>query len=87
MLLDEVLRVDLTFIVTNVAKNDPVVGVEKLVVFVVGCHKRISPGPDGIRYFQVWPSSKVRKVLFVRVGQEAPLFDERTLQLIGAPGR
>ena len=39
--------------------------------------------PDGIQYFLAWPSaSKVRKVLFVRAGQEAPLFDEKTLHLI-----
>jgi hypothetical protein len=38
--------------------------------------------PDGIQYFQVLPSSKARKVLFVRVGQDEPLFDEKTLRLI-----
>lgn len=38
--------------------------------------------PDGIQYFEAWPAGKVRKVLFVRAGQEEPLFDEKTLQLI-----
>jgi hypothetical protein len=38
--------------------------------------------PDGIQYFEVHPGSKVRKVLFVRVGQDEPLFDENTLQLV-----
>lgn len=38
--------------------------------------------PDGIQYFQAWPAGTVRKVLFVRVGQDEPLFDEQTLQLI-----
>ena len=38
--------------------------------------------PDGIQYFEVHPASKVRKVLFVRVGQDEPLFDEKTLELI-----
>lgn len=38
--------------------------------------------PDGIQYFQVWPTSTVRKVVFVRVGQDEPLFDEQTMQLI-----
>jgi hypothetical protein len=37
--------------------------------------------PDGIRYFEAWPASKARKVLFVRVGQDEPLFDEQTLRL------
>ena len=41
--------------------------------------------PDGIQYFEVHPASKTRRVLFVRVGQELPLFDEKTLQLIGTP--
>lgn len=38
--------------------------------------------PDGIQYFEAWPQSGVRKVLFVREGQDEPLFDEKTLQLI-----
>jgi hypothetical protein len=33
--------------------------------------------PDGIQYFEVQPGA--RKVLFVRVGQDTPLFDEKTL--------
>jgi hypothetical protein len=37
--------------------------------------------PDGIQYFEVYPASKARKVLFVRVGQDEPLFDEQTLKL------
>jgi hypothetical protein len=36
--------------------------------------------PDGIQYFEVRPSSNIRKLLFVRVGQDEPLFDERTLR-------
>lgn len=39
--------------------------------------------PDGIQYFEVQPSSGAHEILFVRVGQEAPLFDEQTLRLIG----
>jgi len=38
--------------------------------------------PDGIQYFEVWPASRARKVLFVRVGQDEPLFDEKNLRLI-----
>lgn len=38
--------------------------------------------PDGIQYFEVSTKSKVRKVLFVRIGQDEPLFDEQALQLI-----
>jgi hypothetical protein len=37
--------------------------------------------PDGVQYFEAQPASGVRKVLFVRVGQEEPLFDEATLRL------
>ena len=36
--------------------------------------------PDGIQYFEVHPGA--RSVLFVRVGQDEPLFDEKTLRLI-----
>lgn len=32
--------------------------------------------PDGIQYFEVHPT----KILFVRVGQDIPLFDEQTLR-------
>jgi hypothetical protein len=39
--------------------------------------------PDGIQYFEVQPASGAHEILFVRVGQEAPLFDEQTLRLIG----
>lgn len=35
--------------------------------------------PDGIQYFEAQPGA--RKVLFVRVGQDEPLFDEKTLRL------
>jgi hypothetical protein len=35
--------------------------------------------PDGIQYFEVQPGA--RRVLFVRVGQDEPLFDEKTLRL------
>ena len=41
--------------------------------------------PDGIQYFEVQPASGARKVLFVRIGQDEPLFDEQTLRLL--PGR
>lgn len=37
--------------------------------------------PDGIQYFEAQPGA--RKVLFVRVGQDVPLFDEKTLKVIG----
>jgi hypothetical protein len=38
--------------------------------------------PDGIQYFETHPGSAARKVLFVRVGQDQPLFDEQTLRLL-----
>ncbi len=41
--------------------------------------------PDGIQYFEAQPKSGARKVLFVRVGQDEPLFDEKTLRLLPAP--
>lgn len=41
-------------------------------------------GPDGVSYFEAQPSRNARKVLFVLVGQEAPLFDEDTLRLLPA---
>ncbi len=41
--------------------------------------------PDGIQYWEAQPASGARKVLFVRVGQDTPLYDERTLRLL--PGR
>ena len=38
--------------------------------------------PDGIQYFEVEPNSAAaHKVLFVRVGQDTPLFDEATLRV------
>lgn len=40
---------------------------------------------DGIQYWEAQPASRAKKVLFVRVGQETPLFDERTLRLLPAP--
>jgi len=39
-------------------------------------------GPEGVQYFEA--QEGVRKVLFVRVGQEDPLFDEKTLRLLPA---
>lgn len=41
--------------------------------------------PDGQQFFAVWPTSAVRRLLFVRVGQDTPLFDEMTLQLLLPP--
>lgn len=38
--------------------------------------------PDGIQYFEVQPRSGAHRVLFVRVGQDEPLFDEKTLRLL-----
>ncbi|HEY2344386.1 MAG TPA: hypothetical protein VGH80_00735 [Xanthomonadaceae bacterium] len=37
--------------------------------------------PDGIQYWEAQPASGVARVLFVRVGQDEPLFDEATLRL------
>ncbi|MER9303219.1 hypothetical protein NKJ06_03390 [Mesorhizobium sp. M0293] len=39
--------------------------------------------PDGIQYFEV-PTGEGRKVLFVRIGQDEPLFDEQTLRVLPA---
>ena len=39
-------------------------------------------GPDGIQYFEAHDGAS--RVLFVRWGQEAPLFDEQTLRLLPA---
>jgi hypothetical protein len=36
---------------------------------------------DGIQYFETQPGTGVPKVLFVRYGQDTPLFDEATLHL------
>jgi hypothetical protein len=42
--------------------------------------------PDGIQYFEVQAASKAaRRVLFVRVGQDEPLFDEQTLKVQPKP--
>ncbi len=38
--------------------------------------------PDGQQFFEAWPMNTVRRLLFVRVGQDTPLFDEMTLQLL-----
>lgn len=38
--------------------------------------------PDGIQYWEAQPGRNARKILFVRVGQDAPLFDERTLRIL-----
>jgi hypothetical protein len=38
--------------------------------------------PDGIQYWEAQPKSGARKILFVRVGQDEPLFDEQTLKLL-----
>jgi len=43
--------------------------------------------PDGIQYWEAQPASGARKVLFVRVGQDTPLYDERTIRLLPAPAR
>ena len=39
--------------------------------------------PDGIQYFEAQPDSGVARVLFVRIGQDEPLFDDATLRLRG----
>lgn len=39
--------------------------------------------PDGIQYFEV-PAGGARKLLFVRIGQDEPLFDEQTLRVLPA---
>ena len=38
--------------------------------------------PDSIRYFETQPAGGARRVLFVRVGQDVPLFDENSLRLL-----
>lgn len=37
--------------------------------------------PDGIQYFEVPANADARAVLFVRVGQDEPLFDEKRLKV------
>lgn len=39
-------------------------------------------GPEGVQYFEVQEGA--RRFLFVRVGQEEPLFDEKTLKVLPA---
>ena len=43
--------------------------------------------PDGIRYFETHADGAARRLLFVRVGQDTPLFDEATLRLLPAGRR
>lgn len=38
--------------------------------------------PDGIQYFETQPASGSGRVLFVRAGQDTPLFDENTLKIL-----
>jgi hypothetical protein len=38
--------------------------------------------PDGIQYFEVPANADARAVLFVRVGQDEPLFDEKRLRVL-----
>ena len=42
----------------------------------------LGDAPDGIQYFETQPKSGAAKILFVRPGQDEPLFDERTLRLL-----
>ncbi len=37
---------------------------------------------DGIGYWEAQPATGARRVLFVRVGQDEPLFDENTLKIL-----
>ncbi|TPL57008.1 hypothetical protein FJ942_13405 [Mesorhizobium sp. B2-4-2] len=39
--------------------------------------------PDGIQYFEI-PAGAAQKLLFVRIGQDEPLFDEQTLRVLPA---
>jgi hypothetical protein len=42
--------------------------------------------PDGIQYFEVQANSQAaRRVLFVRIGQDEPLYDEQSLKILPAP--
>jgi hypothetical protein len=41
--------------------------------------------PDSVEYFEAQPASGARKVMFVRAGQDEPLFDEKTLHLLPPP--
>jgi hypothetical protein len=38
--------------------------------------------PLGTQYFEIQPQSSARKILFVRIGEYQPFFDEQTLQLL-----
>ncbi|MEP7044064.1 MAG: hypothetical protein ABI843_13455 [Dokdonella sp.] len=40
--------------------------------------------PDGVQYFETHANSAVRAFLFVQAGQDEPLFDEQSLQLLSA---
>jgi hypothetical protein len=40
--------------------------------------------PDGIGYWEAQPKGGARRILFVRYGQDAPLFDEQTLRILPA---
>jgi hypothetical protein len=40
--------------------------------------------PDGIQYWEVQPAAGAGRILFVRVGQDSPLFDEQTLEILPA---
>lgn len=37
--------------------------------------------PDGMQYFEV-PAGEGYSLLFVRIGQDEPLFDEQTLRVL-----
>lgn len=41
--------------------------------------------PDGVQYFEVPANADARAVLFVRVGQDQPLFDEKRLRVLPPP--
>jgi hypothetical protein len=41
--------------------------------------------PDGIQYFEWQPAGGSRRIAFVRIGQDTPLFDENTLRLLALP--
>lgn len=38
--------------------------------------------PDGIQYFEAQPTTGARRIMFVRAGQDEPLFDQKTLRLL-----
>jgi hypothetical protein len=38
--------------------------------------------PDGIQYYEAPANQGAHKILFVRVGQDEPLFDEKTLRVV-----